>query len=382
MELSLSLCLFPKPLCSAVSLVQPQSQGLSKGETALSVKAPALPVGKSSVLHVAFETPLTTGLQPLSPGIPQAVESERRWEVRPKRTGTVKKDTSLLRGLRPMVKRWDDANSWTAGMQFALSQWAACSRGKDRLRPCSILMHVFKLNTACWRKPHWIQSWRVIFHRLNISTEILSDQNHQKGSSKILQVNKTEMMRVEAGLTKVGPGIEEAWRLFIYPWEKANDLAGDQHKGGRGIERDKGQWDQRLLTKGKGSGKGNNLAITGYTRIIWFPWWLDGKESACKVEDLGLIPELGRLPWRREWLPTPVFLPGKVHGRRSLLGCSLLSYPTVRQKWLHWHKWPSKRRYALLSGRDFWVSLSSNQNPQNSGILTQVLQQDPEQQGD
>lgn len=78
MELSLSLCLFPKPLCSSVSLVQPQSQGLSKGETALSVKAPALPVGKSSVLHVAFETPLTTGLQPLSPGIPQAVESERR----------------------------------------------------------------------------------------------------------------------------------------------------------------------------------------------------------------------------------------------------------------------------------------------------------------
>ena len=27
-------------------------------------------------------------------------------------------------------------------------------------------------------------------------------------------------------------------------------------------------------------------------------------------------------PWRREWLPTPVFLPGESHGQRSLVGYS------------------------------------------------------------
>ena len=27
-------------------------------------------------------------------------------------------------------------------------------------------------------------------------------------------------------------------------------------------------------------------------------------------------------PWRREWLPTPVFLPGEFHGQRSLAGYS------------------------------------------------------------
>ena len=27
-------------------------------------------------------------------------------------------------------------------------------------------------------------------------------------------------------------------------------------------------------------------------------------------------------PWRREWLPTPVFLPGESHGQRSLAGSS------------------------------------------------------------
>ena len=28
--------------------------------------------------------------------------------------------------------------------------------------------------------------------------------------------------------------------------------------------------------------------------------------------------ELGLIPWRREWLPTPIFSPGESHGQRSL----------------------------------------------------------------
>ena len=31
---------------------------------------------------------------------------------------------------------------------------------------------------------------------------------------------------------------------------------------------------------------------------------------------------VGKIPWRREWLPTPVFLPGEFHGQRSLVGYS------------------------------------------------------------
>ena len=29
---------------------------------------------------------------------------------------------------------------------------------------------------------------------------------------------------------------------------------------------------------------------------------------------------VGKIPWKREWLPTPVFLPGEFHGQRSLVG--------------------------------------------------------------
>ena len=33
-------------------------------------------------------------------------------------------------------------------------------------------------------------------------------------------------------------------------------------------------------------------------------------------------PWVRKIPWRRAWQPTPVFLPGESHGQRSLAGCS------------------------------------------------------------
>ena len=53
----------------------------------------------------------------------------------------------------------------------------------------------------------------------------------------------------------------------------------------------------------------------------------DVKESAYNVEDLSLIPELGRFPWRRERLPSPLFWPGEFHGQRSLAGYSPCNSP-------------------------------------------------------
>ena len=50
-----------------------------------------------------------------------------------------------------------------------------------------------------------------------------------------------------------------------------------------------------------------------------------GKEPVCqcrKGKRCGLDPWVGKIPWRRAWNPTPVFLPGKSHGQRSLAGYS------------------------------------------------------------
>ena len=48
----------------------------------------------------------------------------------------------------------------------------------------------------------------------------------------------------------------------------------------------------------------------------------DGKESTYNAGDLGSILELGRIPGEGNGKPTPVFLPGKSHGQRSLAGYS------------------------------------------------------------
>ena len=42
--------------------------------------------------------------------------------------------------------------------------------------------------------------------------------------------------------------------------------------------------------------------------------------------------------WRRQWHPTPVLLPGKSHGQRSLVGCSPGGrWELNRAQWLHFH---------------------------------------------
>ena len=43
----------------------------------------------------------------------------------------------------------------------------------------------------------------------------------------------------------------------------------------------------------------------------WIPWWLGGKESACQCRTLRFNPRVRKIPWRRKWQPTPVFLPGE-----------------------------------------------------------------------
>ena len=53
------------------------------------------------------------------------------------------------------------------------------------------------------------------------------------------------------------------------------------------------------------------------------PRWLTGKESACQCRRhrrQRFSPWVRKIPWRRKWQPTPVFLPGKSHGQRSLVG--------------------------------------------------------------
>ena len=51
-------------------------------------------------------------------------------------------------------------------------------------------------------------------------------------------------------------------------------------------------------------------------------WWLCGKESTCQCKRHRFNPWVGTIPWRKKWQPTPLFLSGKSHEQRSLVGYS------------------------------------------------------------
>ena len=53
-----------------------------------------------------------------------------------------------------------------------------------------------------------------------------------------------------------------------------------------------------------------------------FPGGSDGKSICLQWGRPGLHPWVRKVPWRRKWHPTPVLLPGKSHGRRSLVAYS------------------------------------------------------------
>ena len=68
--------------------------------------------------------------------------------------------------------------------------------------------------------------------------------------------------------------------------------------------------------------------------------------------------------WRRQWHPTPVLLPGKFHGWRSLVGCSPWDHwASDTTEWLHFHFSLS----CIGEGNGTPLQCSCLENPRGSG---------------
>ena len=52
------------------------------------------------------------------------------------------------------------------------------------------------------------------------------------------------------------------------------------------------------------------------------PWCLSGEQFAYECRGRRFFPWDRKILWKKKWQPTPVFLPGKPHGQRSLVGYS------------------------------------------------------------
>ena len=65
----------------------------------------------------------------------------------------------------------------------------------------------------------------------------------------------------------------------------------------------------------------------------------------------GFSPWIGKVPRRKAWEPTPVFLPGESHGQRSLVGCSSQGHKQsdTTETTKHTHTHPVTNTTELLS---------------------------------
>ena len=81
-------------------------------------------------------------------------------------------------------------------------------------------------------------------------------------------------------------------------------------------------------------------------RVKGFPGGSDGKRVCLQCGRPGFNPWAGKIPWRRKWQHTPVFLPRKSHGWRNLAGYSPWSHKeSDMTEWLHFLSflWTTRR---------------------------------------
>ena len=83
-----------------------------------------------------------------------------------------------------------------------------------------------------------------------------------------------------------------SWSLFLFPWWEMDDFDFGIHN----------KYSSHLVSHG-------------------LPRWLSGEEPTCQCRRRRrrrFDPLIGKISWRKEWLPIPVFLRGECHGQRSL----------------------------------------------------------------
>ena len=87
---------------------------------------------------------------------------------------------------------------------------------------------------------------------------------------------------------------------------------------------------------------------------IRLPLWLNGKESAYGCRRCRFHSWVRKIPWRRKWQLTPVFLPGKLHGHWSLVDCSPRGPERAGHKRLNNNKTANRWKQCICTAYQSW----------------------------
>ena len=91
-----------------------------------------------------------------------------------------------------------------------------------------------------------------------------------------------------------------------------------------------------------GSGRSTGEGIGYVLQYSWASLVAELERICLQCRRPGFNPWVGKIPWRRERLPTPVFLPGESHEQRSLAGYSPWGYKELDITEQSWHKQVAK----------------------------------------
>ena len=107
------------------------------------------------------------------------------------------------------------------------------------------------------------------------------------------------------------------------------------------------------------------LKLSMFILKLGFPGGISGKEHACQesyaCKRLSFDPWVRKIPWRRSWPPTLVFLPGKSHEQRSLGATACKEYK--------WHDWSNLTAPLLKRNQWFQIKLQPKLQPKIVSLL-------------
>ena len=104
------------------------------------------------------------------------------------------------------------------------------------------------------------------------------------------------------------------------------------------------------------------LCVSASLLYLWASLVAQTVKNLPAMQETRFDPWVRKIPWRREWQPTLVFLPGEFHGQRSLVSYRPLghkeSYMTEQLTHTHTHTlcsyflWPSQLYSSTSQGRN------------------------------